>query len=65
MINMKPLIILSHLIVVKMRLIICNQEFKNSKMTYDILPKELKYFIGGYLCWGLYFNLLGKVINNY
>lgn len=65
MINMKPLIILFHLRVVKRRLIIYNQEFKNSKTTYDILPKELKYFIGGYLYQGLYFNLLGKVINSY
>jgi hypothetical protein len=50
MINMKPLIILSYLIVVKLRPIIYNQEFRISKTTYDIFLEKLKYFIGGYLC---------------
>ena len=40
MINMKPLTMFSHLIVAKLHSIICDQDFREPKAIYDILPKK-------------------------
>jgi hypothetical protein len=40
---------LSHLMIVKLRYIIYNQDFGEPKVAYDILSKELKNFVGSYL----------------
>lgn len=40
MINVKSLAMFSHLMIVELRVIIYDQDFRKPKMTYDVFPKE-------------------------
>lgn len=46
---MESLTLFSHFIVVKLYSIIGYQEFRKSKITYDVLPNEKYYFVGSYI----------------
>jgi hypothetical protein len=46
MIYIKPLTMLCHFIIIKLRSIISDQNSGEPKMTYDILSKTIKHFVG-------------------
>jgi len=51
--------------VVKLHPIIGYQDFRKSKLTYNILPDEKDHFIGDYVCQGLNLYSFDKVVNKY
>jgi hypothetical protein len=48
MINMKSLALFSHLMVIELCVVVCDQHFRKLEMAYDVFPKERNYFVGGY-----------------
>lgn len=42
MLNMKLMVMFSHLIIIKLCFIVCDQDFREPKETYDILLEKIK-----------------------
>jgi hypothetical protein len=40
----------SHLMIIKLCFIVCDQNFGEPKETYDILLEKWKHFVDSYLC---------------
>jgi hypothetical protein len=50
MVNVKPLVMLSHLIVIKLCPIVSYYDFRKPKSTNNVFPEQRNHFISGDLC---------------